>query len=207
MAGPVVAAAVVLPVASIKYQVLWKGVKDSKQLTPQQREELEPVIKQNSLAWGLGLVEHTEIDKINIHKASLLAMKKAVENLLWSYSAELDHSREGEKSFKSNSRGILRSAVDGGPQLLIAIDGKFTVPGITHPQEAIVGGDNKVLSIAAASIIAKVYRDNLMKELHQEFPAYNFAKHKGYATLHHREMIIEHGLSPIHRLSFCGNFV
>jgi ribonuclease HII len=90
---------------------------------------------------------------------------------------------------------------------VIAIDGKFPIPNFSVTQETIVGGDNKVLSIAAASIIAKVYRDELMQKHHEEYPVYNFAQHKGYGTLHHRSMILQHGLSPLHRISFCENFV
>ena len=87
----------------------------------------------------------------------------------------------------------------------VTIDGKFTIPNLNIEQEAVVDGDNKILSIAAASIIAKVYRDELMRKLHQQYPIYNFAQHKGYGTLFHRTMILQNGLSPIHRSSFCKN--
>jgi ribonuclease HII len=83
------------------------------------------------------------------------------------------------------------------------IDGKFTIPDFFIDQEAVIDGDNKILSIAAASIIAKVYRDDLMRKLHLKYPIYNFAQHKGYGTLFHRTMILQNGLSPIHRKSFC----
>ena len=94
---------------------------------------------------------------------------------------------------------------DGTHGVFLAIDGKFTIPNFSISQEAIVDGDNKILSIAAASIIAKVYRDELMRKLHQQYPIYNFAQHKGYGTLFHRTMILQNGLSPIHRKSFCKN--
>ena len=91
--------------------------------------------------------------------------------------------------------------------LIIAVDGKFTIPNLNVPQEAIIGGDNKVISIAAASIIAKVYRDELMCRLHKAHPLYNFAKHKGYGTAEHCEAIVKHGLSPLHRLTFCSRLL
>ena len=176
LAGPVVAAAVALPVLGIKYKVLWKDIRDSKLLSAEKRQELEPIIKAHALAWGVGVVSEKIIDEINIHNASLLAMKRAVENLL-----SLDSSTLG------------RLARDNRDKLLIATDGKFVVPDLSIAQEAIVDGDNKVLSIAAASIIAKVYRDNLMRKLHKQYPIYNLAQHKGYATQYHRKIIIENG--------------
>jgi ribonuclease HII len=190
LAGPVVAAAIILPlVKSEKFKVIkCAQIKDSKLLTPEQREALEPVIKQNCVAWGIGIVEHHIIDEINIHNASLLAMRRAVEALQYSPPVKEEWLAKRD-------------------EVVLLVDGKFPIPGITHDQEPIIDGDNKILSIAAASIIAKVYRDNLMKDLHKKYPVYNFAQHKGYATLHHRTMILEHGLSKIHRLSFCENFI
>ena len=90
--------------------------------------------------------------------------------------------------------------------MFLAVDGKFKIPNLDMEQEAIVGGDNKVLSIAAASIIAKVYRDALMKKFDETFKGYEFARHKGYATEYHRKMVLMYGLSPIHRISFYGYF-
>ena len=181
LAGPVVAAAVILPVESYKVHkvIKFKEIRDSKLLSAEKREELSEFIKKHSL-WSIGVVSQSLIDKINIHNASLLAMKKAIDGLL------------------------CHPALDAGSSF-IAIDGKFPIPNINHQQEAIIDGDNKVLSIAAASIIAKVYRDNLMRNLHQDYPVYNFAQHKGYGTEYHRAMISSYGLSPIHRLSFCRN--
>ena len=91
--------------------------------------------------------------------------------------------------------------------VFVFIDGKFSIPELSVKQNPVVGGDAKIFSIAAASIIAKVYRDKLMEKFHETYPVYNLAKHKGYATLHHRNKITEHGLSPIHRISFCKNFI
>lgn len=188
LAGPVVAAAVIFNCESLNRinkidEDLIEQIKDSKLLTPKKREELAKFIKESSI-WSIAEVDEKIIDEINIHRASLLAMKKAVERLLLPSPAQGDSG-----------------------QMLIVIDGKFKIPEFNMKQEAIVGGDNKVLSIAAASIIAKVYRDELMQKLHEQFPEYNFSKHKGYATLHHREMIKKHGLTPRHRLSFCKSFV
>jgi ribonuclease HII len=180
LAGPVVAAAVVLP--SIKYKVLGiMGIKDSKLLSPKKRQELSVIIKEIALAWSIAEVSPKEIDEINIHNASLLAMRKAVEGL--------------ELGNVVQTRGLP----------YIFIDGKFKIPDLDAHQEPLIGGDNKVLSIAAASIIAKVYRDELMKKMDAYYPNYGLAKHKGYATKVHRNNVIIYGLTPIHRISFCKN--
>ncbi len=215
LAGPVVACAVILDCARMSKndKNLMGQIKDSKLLTPTKREKLSIFIKSSSLAWAMAEVYQETIDKINIHNATLLAMKKAAEKVLGQVSSQTAN-------------------------ILAAVDGKFVISGLnprtrrpsssiakckrsttglrcgTPPryssrlrvsQEAIVDGDNKILSIAAASILAKVHRDNLMRRMHQKYPIYNFAQHKGYGTLHHREMIIKHGISPVHRLTFCKN--
>jgi ribonuclease HII len=154
-------------------------VKDSKLLSPERRFELEPIIKNYSLGWGIGVVEPKIIDSINIHHATLSAMKLAVEDLFTKFS-------KTKKTF-------------------LYIDGRFRVPGLNVEQEAVINGDYKIFSVAAASILAKTFRDRLMVQMHETFPAYNFAQHKGYPTKLHRELIQEFGLSPIHRLSFCSN--
>lgn len=213
LAGPVVAAAVVLKV--INLTKWFSEINDSKKLTAEKREYLSELIKSQAL-WSVGEVSSEVVDKINIHNASLLAMNKAVEGL---FSAVILESRS--QDFKSamseihfpssGSRTFLARNVPGQKfrddtqGLLLAIDGKFKVPNLDMHQQAIIGGDNKVLSIAAASIIAKVYRDELMAKLHSEYPVYNFRQHKGYATKYHRAMVIKNGLSPIHRLTFCQN--
>ncbi len=185
MAGPVIAAAVILP---WKYKVesyrVFKssGITDSKLLTVDRREKLDKIIRQHCLGWGIGAVGEQVIDKINVHHASLLAMRRAVEQLRKNVSCE-------------------------SKKTLLCLDGKFILPDYDIIQEAIINGDAKILSIAAASIVAKVYRDNLMKKLHAQYPEYNFAQHKGYATFHHRQVIKKVGLSPIHRLSFCKGYI
>ena len=207
LAGPVVAAAVALPqVESSKVHKVIKsaGIKDSKLLAPAKREELSALIKKYFL-WSIAEVSSEVIDEINIHNASLLAMRKAVEQLLC--HCERVHPSEAILSNGKDCRVGHPPKADWPPRndsSLLAVDGKFRVTGLSIPQESIISGDNKVLSIAAASIIAKVYRDNLMQKLHQRYPAYNLKQHKGYATVYHRKIIIERGLSPLHRVSFCG---
>lgn len=199
LAGPVVAAAVAFDLRCKINDVRYKDIKDSKQLSAKKREELASFIKQNFL-WATGEVSHKTIDKINIHNATLLAMKKAVIKLTSAYSHELAHKRE---------RGFL------------AIDGRFAIPNFVPivigtskgghkfdmEQEAIIKGDNKIFSIAMASIVAKVYRDELMRKMNVKYSQYGFAQHKGYGTLQHLNMVNQHGLSPLHRKSFCKKLI
>jgi ribonuclease HII len=180
LAGPVVAAAVAF---EIEPTLEWTAeIKDSKKLSAKKREELAPLIRQSALGYAVAEVEPGEIDRINIHNASLLAMRKAVEKLL---------SETGVKQENA----------------YLYIDGKFMVPNINIEQEAVVGGDDKIFEVACASIIAKVYRDNLITKLDSKYPGYDFVRHKGYATKHHVSQIKTQGLSPIHRLSFCGKII
>lgn len=166
LAGPVVAAAVVLT-NDFSHPFL----NDSKKLSPQQRKELDPFIKQHSKEWAIGVVHTKEIDNINILNASILAMHKAIDKI----SCKLD---------------------------LLLIDGnKFkTYKNIQH--HCIVKGDGKYLSIAAASVLAKNYRDNLMIEWDKKYPAYDWKNNKGYPTKKHRMAISENGITPFHRKSF-----
>ncbi len=212
LAGPVVAVAIILDLRC-KIKDL-SEVRDSKMLSQEQREKLQPLIKQHCLAWGIGVVDEKTIDKINIHRATLAAMKLAVGNLLASFSgvilrpkcySEAEESQTGKRSFARTDNSRERAQDDAAKGVLVAIDGKFIIPDLNLEQEAVVGGDNKILSVAAASIVAKVYRDDLMRKLHRQYPVYNFARHKGYGTLFHRTMIKQNGLSPIHRRSFCKN--
>ncbi len=203
LAGPVVAAAVALPrqlVESGKLKVIkLDQVRDSKLLLPKKREQLSEIIKGASLAWGVGLGEPDIIDKINIHNATLLAMRRAVENLLRSFSSVIPE-------FLSASEKI-SGIHDDAARMFLYLDGKFIIPAFNMKQEAVVEGDNKIFSVAAASIIAKVYRDALMTDMDIQYPDYGFARHKGYGTLYHCRMIVVHGLSDIHRRSFCGQLL
>ncbi len=167
LAGPVVAAAVILPRGCVL-----DGVTDSKLLSPPVRERLFDTVLEQAVAVGIGVVGPEEIDSINVLRASLKAMTKAVD------------------------------ALDPRPDLLL-IDGNQSIPHYL-PQKAIVQGDRLSLSISAASIVAKVYRDRLMERYHDEYPCYNFARHKGYGTREHREALRRWGVSPIHRKSFKG---
>ncbi len=172
LAGPVVAAAVVLdPTRPIE------GIDDSKKLCERRREALYERIVEQALAWSVGVGPVSEIDRINILQASLRAMHRALE----------------------------RSAV---PWTVALIDGNRGIPGIaSHRQRTVVGGDGLSASIAAASIVAKVTRDRMMRAYDREFPSYEFARHKGYPTRLHIERIRQHGLSSVHRWTFCEKFV
>ncbi|MCZ6521166.1 MAG: ribonuclease HII [Bacteroidetes bacterium] len=166
LAGPVVAAAVILPK---NYQN--RLLTDSKQLSKKKRIKLEKEIKTKALAWAIAEASHQEIDKINILNASFLAMHRAIDKL-------------NEK-----------------PRLLL-IDGNRFNPYPTVPHQCIIKGDATYLSIAAASVLAKNYRDRKMEQLGDDYPAYGWNTNVGYPTPGHREAIKEIGLSPWHRLSF-----
>ncbi|MDR2969948.1 MAG: ribonuclease HII [Tannerellaceae bacterium] len=166
LAGAVFAAAVILPP-----DFTHPDLNDSKQLSEKKRYELRPIIEQEASAWAVGIVSPQEIDRINILKASFLAMHRAIDRL----NIRPDH---------------------------LLIDGnRFTpYPGIEHT--TVVKGDGKYYSIAAASVLAKTYRDDYMDELAEQYPAYEWAKNKGYPTRAHREAIRRMGITPFHRKTF-----
>ncbi|KAA3624262.1 MAG: ribonuclease HII [Flavobacterium sp.] len=166
LAGPVSAAAVILP-----DDFTHPDLTDSKQLSEKKREELRPIIEERALAFAVSHVMMEEIDQINILNASILAMHRSIEKLKVS------------------------------PQF-IAIDGNRFKPYRKVPYQCVVKGDSKYLHIAAASILAKTYRDEYLAQLHEEFPAYNWKKNKGYPTAEHREAIRKYGPTPYHRKSF-----
>lgn len=166
LAGPVFAAAVVLP-ADFQNDLL----NDSKQLTEKQRYSLRPIIEEQAIAWAVGIVSAQEIDKINILNASFLAMHRALDQL------------------------TVR------PEHLI-IDGNRFKPYDNLPYQCIVKGDGKYMSIAAASILAKTYRDDYMNSIAQDYPMYQWTKNKGYPTKAHRAAIKEFGPCEHHRMSF-----
>jgi ribonuclease HII len=167
LAGPVVSAAVILP---ISFQI--PGVFDSKTLSPKRRCYLYEKIYDTAVSIGIGIVDPFEIDRINILQAALTSMALAVENLA------------------------------PQPDFLL-IDGTFLISS-TLRQKAIPKGDTLSISIAAASIVAKVTRDRLMERYHQDYPHFGFSKHKGYPTKSHKEAIQQFGCCPIHRKSFKG---
>jgi ribonuclease HII len=201
LAGPVVAGAVMF-----NYQFLFNSaelqqrgsifnkfsikqfskIKDSKQLTEKQREEIyEKLIKCKDIKWGVGIVSEKVIDKINILEATKLAMLNAVENLKL-------------KAQKSKLKATVQNL---NPEFLI-IDGNFKIDSKIL-QKSIIKGDQKVFSIAAASIIAKVTRDRIMQKYHKKYPQYGFGEHKGYGTKAHFASLEKFGPCIIHRKTFC----
>ena len=172
LAGPVCAAAVILS-EDFPLNLL----DDSKKLTEARRSEARLVICEKAPAWGIGWASHEEIDSINILQASLLAMKRAFEDLLQRTRFALD----------ANTAAI--------------VDGKF-VPDISIPCRAMVKADAQVPEVMAASILAKTERDIYMKKMAELYPQYGYEKHKGYPTKAHREAVLKYGPSPIQRLTF-----
>lgn len=166
LAGPVFAAAVILP-ADFQNEIL----NDSKQLTEKQRYLLRPVIEEQALAWAVGIVSAQEIDKINILNASILAMHRALSQLTI-------------------------------PPQHIIVDGNRFKPYEKVPYQCVVKGDGKYMSIAAASILAKTYRDDYMNSISADYPMYQWNKNKGYPTKAHRSAIKEYGPCEHHRMSF-----
>ena len=166
LAGPVVAGAVILP-----KDCLLEGINDSKKISEKKREKLYDDIIQNAVAWGVGIVDHTVIDEINILNATRKAMKLALENL----QVKPDY---------------------------ILIDAEKKVDTNNIPYLPLIKGDALSISIGAASILAKVTRDRMMREYDEMFPMYGFEKHKGYGTKAHVEALKEHGPCMIHRKSF-----
>lgn len=168
LAGPVVAASVLLPVDCDHSVFL-----DSKVLSHKKRLSLARLLYETKAVIGTGIVSEHEIDVINILQASLLAMKRAVQSM-----------------------------VSITPDFIL-VDGKFSIP-LEIDQQPLVKGESKSSSIAAASIIAKTHRDRIMTDLHERYPVYNFAKHKGYPTKEHRDLLSMHGPCPAHRMTFKG---
>lgn len=169
LAGPVCAAAVILPEGC---EI--EGLNDSKKLTEKKREALYPVIIEKALAYGIAVADEKEIDEINILQATFLAMNRAFEKL----------SIKPDIAF-----------VDGNRD-----------PKLGIPTQTIVKGDARSMSVAAASVLAKVTRDRFMLEMDKKYPEYQFAKHKGYGTKLHYEMLTKYGASEIHRMTFLKSF-
>ncbi|MFM1808502.1 MAG: hypothetical protein RLZZ242_1227 [Bacteroidota bacterium] len=168
LAGPVTAAAVILP-----HDFYHPLLNDSKKLNEKQRDQLRPLIEREAIAYAVEHIDEKTIDQINILNASILAMHRCVDSLSIT------------------------------PEFLL-IDGNRFKPYLGIPHECVIKGDGKFASIAAASILAKTYRDELMRELHEKFIDYNFAAHKGYPTAAHKEAIRRFGRSIHHRKSFAA---
>jgi ribonuclease HII len=186
LAGPVVAACVAFDwskpevIIELNDRVV---IRDSKLMSRAQRVEAAKAIREVAVSFGIGEVDSATIDEINILQATFEAMRKAVGD-----------ATDGD-------------GCDGYERAHHFIDGNQRVPGVDWEQEAIVDGDAKVFSIAAASIIAKEYRDSLMEVLHETYPQYGFAQHKGYGTKQHYAAIVEHGIIAEHRKSFLKKLV
>lgn len=172
VAGPVVAAAVILPLDAPQALQKLKDVNDSKQLTPRRREQLYDLIVTHALCWGVGRSSPEEIDRLGIIPANARAMEQALSQL------------------------------DPGGEFLL-IDGRMRLRNVSLPQQSVVRGDSKSLTIAAASILAKVSRDRQMIALDEDYPQYGFGRHKGYCTQQHVEALTHHGpCESVHRFSF-----
>ena len=169
LAGPVCAAAVILP-----KDLVLPGLNDSKKLTDKKRRELFPIIKEQAIAYGIGLASHEEIDEINILQATYLAMERAIAQL------------EGKADF---------ALIDGNRAKDFGL-----------PVRTVIKGDSLSASIAAASVLAKVTRDDIMLEMAEKYPEYGFEVHKGYGTKAHYEALRAHGHSEIHRMTFLKKF-
>ena len=170
LAGPVAAGAVILPA---DHDLLY--LNDSKKLSAKKRDMLFDQIKEEAIAWAVGLVEPARIDEINILQATYEAMRLAIRQL--------------------------------GTAPTVLVNDAVTIPGVGIPQIPVIKGDAKCISIAAASILAKVTRDRIMEEMDERYPVYGFGKHKGYGTKEHMEAIRAYGPCPIHRRSFITRIV
>ena len=169
LAGPVCAAAVILPAG-----IVIEGLNDSKKLSEKKREALFDIIAENAVSWSVSLVDEKTIDEINILQATYRAMRQAVEGL--------PH-----------------------PADFAYIDGN-RMEGLDLPYECVVSGDARIPSIAAASIVAKVTRDRLMRDFAVRYPVYGFERHKGYGSRAHHEALLQYGPCPIHRRTFLKKF-
>lgn len=181
LAGPVVVACVVMPRNS-----MIEGVNDSKKVSEKKREKLYEEITKEALGYGVGIISQEEIDKVNILNATKEGLTLAIKNL--------------EKDLQEKNRDFQK------PEIIL-VDALTKIDTDHIPYRSIIKGDSKSYSIAAASIIAKVTRDRIMREWDEVYPMYGFEKHKGYGTAAHIAAIKEYGLCPLHRRSFVKNIV
>jgi len=182
-AGPVVAGAVIFKKGSNFKDGMFSQVNDSKLLNPRKREQLAKEIKKEAILYAVSVVGVSKINKLGIGKATKIAIRKVIKTILW----RIIESSNGKSSIFVLADGFHIKYIRG--------------VGLIN-QKAIIKGDRKSISIAAASIIAKVYRDKLMRKLNRKYPGYGFSKNKGYGTKRHRDALKKLGLSKIHRTSF-----
>ncbi|MFZ2188643.1 MAG: ribonuclease HII [Candidatus Moraniibacteriota bacterium] len=189
LAGPVVASVAILKdFKSLNLEdKKWNFIRDSKTLSEKQRETMFDFIHEHFYV-GVGICDHLTIDRMNILEASFLAMKKAITNLV--------------ASTKYNVSSMEGGYIIHDTRYIILVDGNKIIPSLSMEQLAIVSGDKLVKSIAAASIIAKVTRDRIIREADKLYPKYGFAKHKGYGTKMHIDALKEYGPCEIHRKTF-----
>lgn len=181
LAGPVVVACVIMPKSS-----MLEGVNDSKKISEKKREALYEKIIEEAIGYGVAIVDQNEIDRVNILNATKQGLTTCIKEL--------------EKDLKEKNRGFDKPDI-----ILVDALTKIDTDGISY--RSIIKGDSKSYSIAAASIIAKVTRDRIMRQWDEVYPQYGFQKHKGYGTAMHIKAIKEYGLCPLHRKSFTKNFV
>lgn len=180
LAGPIVGAAVVFPSSMTRVPLELQMVRDSKQLRPELRAQLVLHIQRHALAWKICARSARTIDRIGVQKANMLVLFRAVAGVVEQLSME-------DKQ-----------------QVQVVVDGRTEIPDLPWEQRAVVGGDGLVFSVAAASILAKVWRDRFMERQHVRYPEYGFDRHKGYGSEAHRIQLAHHGLCVLHRQSFCG---
>lgn len=193
LAGSVFAAAVILPkdILTGPYDPLWATLNDSKQMTEKQREELRPVIEREAIVWAVAEVTPQEIDQINILNASLLGMRRALDQIITSRFTDSSVHRFTDSP-------VHHLLIDGNHwKPYVPEGGVFEIPART-----VVHGDATYMSIAAASVLAKTYRDDYMRRLHTEFPQYGWDHNMGYPTPEHYAAIKQYGPTPYHRLTF-----
>ncbi|MDY4991506.1 MAG: ribonuclease HII [Prevotella sp.] len=201
LAGPVFAAAVILPDDYVN-----ETLNDSKQLSEKKRYLLREQIERDALAWAVGVVTAQEIDHINILNASILAMHRALDRLSLRPEAVIVDGNKFKPyiPFATLSPEEKAAAISQSVTATVSATSPADMISSPLPSTTIVKGDGKYLSIAAASILAKTYRDDFMKQIDEEYPAYQWKKNKGYPTKAHYAAIREHGPSPYHRLTFAG---
>lgn len=181
LAGPVVVACVMMPPNS-----MIEGINDSKKVSEKKREKLYDIILEESIAYGVGIISQTEIDRINILNATKEGLTTAI--------------KEMEKCLQDRKRNLEK------PEIIL-VDALTKIDTDNIPYRSIIKGDAKSYSIAAASIVAKVTRDRIMRQWDEVYPMYGFARHKGYGTAAHIAAIKEYGLCPLHRRSFVKNII